>query len=608
MTEPPESKVKKKRTDRTETYKRKKELKEYVVKASLIGHLRTPEIYPILQNWISVASKTMHRGSLVFNRLLLYCLEQQLELPDLNDQSLYIQCFKVGVRNDFRVNTGPILEVWSSYFKNFPITPKMTGDTQMFCYTAKNYSVMFQNSLKFCFEKRQKLHICKWLKENNLEPQLWHSVRCAINNWKCKTEPPKEALEFIQDQRMILNPPEEGINLKWIEKNPNRIVVYFWKILRYLEQFSDTKRFTLAPIHRISSHFLTIDTKILYYLMKEAKFFDSKKINESEFRKDKEIYFDIVFDFKRLTKGQFTYNVQTDGVSVCFHFERPKINTPKKIQTEHFKRKIAIDPGRSNLIFGVEQLIDGSVQTYKLTRKQYYFSSGMTRRNKKASKWQKDIKEREIIFSRVSPKTTNCIQWDQYLENLISVYDPLWEGKTGKKWAQESFRVYGLKRKVLDRFFQNMKGDSKPLILYGAAKFNPNGKHELSAPTTYLSKHCSIHFPVQYIDEYYTSKVCSKCDQILRPVSSRINGKVREIRGLRHCDSNVCAQTSFVNRDLNAALNILRCSPNRPKSLDRGTIHSKPKSWMMCRLESRKPEKASIPLEISSVTYGGYGV
>ena len=62
-----------------------------------------------------------------------------------------------------------------------------------------------------------------------------------------------------------------------------------------------------------------------------------------------------------------------------------------------------------------------------------------------------------------------------------------------------------------------MNGEVKPVIAYGAAKFNPNGKNELSAPTTELSRTCSNHFPVAMVDEFLTSQVCPCCDTKLSP-------------------------------------------------------------------------------------------
>ena len=64
-------------------------------------------------------------------------------------------------------------------------------------------------------------------------------------------------------------------------------------------------------------------------------------------------------------------------------------------------------------------------------------------------------------------------------------------------------KSYMGKNSVLDKFFSSM---GRATIAYGAAKFNPTSKNELSAPTTYLSKKCSQHNPVKFVDEFNTTK------------------------------------------------------------------------------------------------------
>jgi hypothetical protein len=60
-----------------------------------------------------------------------------------------------------------------------------------------------------------------------------------------------------------------------------------------------------------------------------------------------------------------------------------------------------------------------------------------------------------------------------FRQKYISVYHQLWNAKTEKKRARECFRVFGLKKKVIDKFFKSMDGPDKPLILYGAGKSVP---------------------------------------------------------------------------------------------------------------------------------------
>ena len=61
-------------------------------------------------------------------------------------------------------------------------------------------------------------------------------------------------------------------------------------------------------------------------------------------------------------------------------------------------------------------------------------------------------------------------------------------------------------------------------------------------------------------DEYRTSKVCHCCDEVIHKVTvlkpnAEGEMKTREVRGLRWCSTS----RRFLDRDFNAAINILRC-------------------------------------------------
>lgn len=567
-----------KRPDVVKRLKDRKGKQERVVKCSLQGHLTEKKLMPEIQQWVSTVSRITNKGSIVFNRLLLYCLNAKKPLPDLTDQTLYLQCFNIGVG---RVNKSipELEETWNTHFKGFPKLEKCRGDIQAYVYASKQYMTNFKNSLVYAFEGRQKAFIRHWCEQNKLTKEECYAIRCAINQWGCRTEVPESAKLFVEQQRKLLGTTEEGITHTWLGANMTNIVHYFYSILKYNEQFEETRRFTLAPVSRIKRHFLTIDTTVLFEMMKNLKLLDCDKSTFLEMKSDQ---FESVFRIQGLCrKGEFSHMIETDGVSACFHFKVPKreVETGNRQLKKSNNRVIAIDPGRSNLMFGVEKLEDGSTKTYKLTRNEFYTNAGMKTCNRKTAKWEKDIEAAELIFRQHSLKTTNEEEWSAFLKDYSTVYKTLWEGKTQKKWARERFRVYCLRNKTLDKFFQTMNGPEKPIIAYGAAKFNPNNKNELSAPTTYLSKRCAIHYPTVFVDEYNTTKVCSCCDSKLSPVV--IDGQER--RGLRWCCSTKCR--TFRNRDLNAALNILRCfksATNRPQSLCRNSRSETKPSVMKC--------------------------
>jgi len=597
-----EGDVAKKRTrpDVSDRRKANKNLDEYVIKTSLSGKLcNTQEIRERINDLILNTSKIINLGSLVFNRLLLHYLNEGIELPDFN-QTLYDQCFTIGTKtiNETSWNKkNPILlKLWNDIFKEKfeDKVSRIQGDGQIISYAAHiTYKTNFENSLKYTFFSRQKKFIYQNMKRLEIGKEHYHSIFSAINNFTCRKEPPKKALEFINQQKELLKPPDKGIDYTWIDKNRKTVVKYFFEMLRFMNTYEDAPQYNIVPINTIKNHFITIDKTILYDMLNNLKL---TKMDKETFIGDYETQFNSVFNYNRLTKRKFSGLVQTDGVSICFHFKRDKKELKKKENTISIDthRVIGIDPGRINLVYGAEKLKDGTIRKYKLTRKEYYHKAGMTKQNKRVKNWMKNIEAEERIFSKISTKTVSLQQWDNHLSDYVSVYDKLWSGKTGKKWGQSRFRVYSQKRKTLDNFFQTMNNSNKlPVIAFGAAKFNPNAKNEISAPTCTISKRCKTHFKTVMVDEFYTSQVCCDCNSKLSPINKIVDGCVRQVRGLRHCSSVNCSGVSFKDRDLVGALNIRRCvcEKTRPNCLSRNSCDmTKPFGFV---IRKKTPDKVS---------------
>ena len=93
----------------------------------------------------------------------------------------------------------------------------------------------------------------------------------------------------------------------------------------------------------------------------------------------------------------------------------------------------------------------------------------------------------------------------------------------------------------------------------------------IPSPTVGLRKSIHKRFNVTYVDKYRTSKTCNSC---MGDLSSYIT------RGMKRSYSRLCCMSCgrsqnrskrFINRDLNAAANILLIgvSPSRPEALRR---------------------------------------
>ena len=122
--------------------------------------------------------------------------------------------------------------------------------------------------------------------------------------------------------------------------------------------------------------------------------------------------------------------------------------------------------------------------------------------------------------------------------------------KTKRKRRQLRLRCFLGRRRVLDRFFEKLKGPdgSAPRIAFGDARFPSSRKGwGRSAPTTSVRGACHRRFPLTAdIDEFRTSSVCPTCGtQLCEVINPRTN---ESVRGFRRCPSPDCAARAFSPR------------------------------------------------------------
>lgn len=515
---------------------------EFVVKCSLSGSLSVHEMQDEIDEWVEAVSRLVNIGSLVLNRLLLHCLSTGSALPDLSQRWPFYHAFIIGAGGKLRKPDPLLQHVWNSFFSNFPPVKRCRGDSDALAYACSKYITNFNNTVVFSFDGRLKRHVARWCVEHGLAKKVVGSVCGAIKGWTCG-EVPEVAKLFIDEQRSTLGlAPGEAVNEQWLRSHTPAVLYYYYKTLQYLQQFKDARLFTLAPVCRIKRHFITIDSRVLRSMLKNVKHLlreeeeeeeegreeqsavDEEQEQLTEEEKKKQL-FQSVFHLDHLCSGTFSGLVETDGVSISVHFLRPERRVKRSrrravagaapvavagaISAVVVPRVIAIDPGRTNLLYGAEKTAAG-VETFKLSRRHYYSSCGMKAAAEQSKKWEDSIKQEEEIFKQHNIKTTSEECWAGFLSDYSIIYNKLWGEKLKKKWARQRFRVFCLKKKLLNNFFNSMssRGSVKPVIAFGAAKFSATGRGELSAPTTSLFKACCHHFCVVLVDEYNTSKVC----------------------------------------------------------------------------------------------------
>lgn len=573
---------------------------EYVRKCGLNKALKIPELHERIEERVLQLSKISHRLSLFFNLHTLRLLEEGLPLPKFTGQNrtLYRQCALAGINIIKSKKANPEIEKsWILYKHYFIEVLRLEGDSEVVDHFAGKYQTIFLNHLKSHFFSEQFKMILLFCNNNK---KLARKIQSIINNRSDEdTMFTQEIKDFIRNQKALLQTTDPIYN-SWIENNSHVALRYLYFIQRCFEEWGKPN-FPIAPIVTIKTHFLVIKTRTLYFLTKGFH----QETNEKAFEARENYYWHRFFNINRYGKRyRFSQYIETDGVSLCIHFKRSRLPPSPRViiaSTETTlppstvlspERTIAFDPGRATLLEGVEKLPDGSTKRYRLTKKQYYQESHITKATRKTKDWNREIKYELDALSRTTYRTPVIAKFLAYVLAIKEHGKVLWEHLTHKKYAQNRMDVYIHKNKCVDRFFNSLRTPdqeglpklAEPKIAFGSAKFAPTGPGEVPAPTTFISKRCCQYYETTMIDEYNTTKMCCECGEPLRKLFrkkkkdlgeteeslglTKRNGQ--EIRGLRWCDSTRCCR-KFRSRDVNAALNILMIATTetRPPQLCR---------------------------------------
>ena len=316
------------------------------------------------------------------------------------------------------------------------------------------------------------------------------------------------------------------------------------------------------------------NTYSLYGLLKELKII---QCNLETFEALKNDHWKSIINYHKL-QGKtdlFTGTIETDGLAVSVHFERPKkLKKDLKIDFKNYECW-ACDPGRTNIFFMTKKNEDGSYKSHKLSRKQYYQESGVYKARKQTERWQNQDHIKSLELSLYSSKGHQLHTLIVYINKILSHWELLWKEYKDDKWSNQRMKLYGGKKRVFDQFFNKLKKSNKPIIIgYGSSKFNPTGKNELSVPTTRAYKECQNRFKTLLVDEFRTSKIYfGDSETILKKVKKGD----KDVRGLLWYCSTSDKVNKFINRDLNASINILNClvTSSRPGKLKRPAVSEK---------------------------------
>lgn len=592
---------------------------QYVVKMGLDKALVPSEqkaaIMQELCQRVEAASRAHRRLSVAVNLLVRTCLQDvtdwtQATLPPFLTETKNNATFAYQLTIGLEAANKPLplvrnfLQAWNARLP--PSPTRFPGDRNSLVRMAEQYMTNYRTYLSTHFSSRQKRYLYEWADAHDFAKETVRSLAAAINGWSVP-EPGRIANDpcqaLIRLHRAVLGlDVGAAVTDVWFKKRYERVVVYFAMMSRYMEQ-REKKAFVLAPLARIRAAFLHVDTDVLFGVMKRLKLYAGKMTDFRELRDAQwgsVIQYHLPWTRRQARYASFTGTIQTDGVSVCIHYMRPKrapSSGPVATLTTHGSsapvktvayqpmkgdRQLGADPGRVHLLTLVEMDDSGKYKTYRLSRSQYYAEAGFTRAQQRSQVWQSRIQPVLVQRATLSSKATSLAAFLAFLDLCRDTDETLWGEFLKRRWARQRLRTYAGKSSCLERFLASLDDGSgrRVVIGYGDAAVACTGRGERSVPMKDMYRRCARRYETVAIDEFRTSKVHWQTDEVMRKVETRYryrdkDGRVKvqrvEVRGLRWCSST--SGGKFVDRDVNAALNMLRCLrnlPDRPVALQRG--------------------------------------
>jgi len=331
----------------------------------------------------------------------------------------------------------------------------------------------------------------------------------------------------------------------------------------------------------------------------EAKKRTRHKLTEAELAqraKDADDLFLFAFPYLRRRLGKkfdaFQHNIRTDGVVCSILLSKPTIqekkkkysigssptpegrdlassNPPVKFQKES-DCLIGIDPGRRDMIVAVEHF---SGETLKYSTKQAVNESGRRKAQLTTLHAFKGVlHEREPLskyLQRNPSKDSIPSRWRAYLAHVLPCLDVWMRVYQTRSIRRAGFNSYICRDYALDHLCQricalgNSDGTKRVLVAFGDASVTSSGFGYAPVPQKRLRLRLElIHGArVTLISEFYTSKMCHRCEEELQKCYHRDRRPdARAIHGILSCANcrteKDCRQ--FWHRDVNACRNMIR--------------------------------------------------
>ena len=594
-----------------------------VVKTSLKSILKNYNVnFNIINNLVLETNEIIIRTYQFLRLYILHKYKQNEEIPTLNKDTILYFVRACGIRDNrgSKSKNETLLKELDDFYKNIyePLINKPKYDLKnksyLTPYIAIQIQTAFHNNLQEHYLTRIRRFMNIILENDETFIRIKNTDKCEFAKIKNLIvqdkieEIPEHFKEFSMYIKNNYLPTEyEKCYGYDVKVNPEKYLFYTIKMNETIENLNklikENKTFTEEEKHckikklfqpiplknSLIPPYITLDVNSILSLFKskgESRLRQQTQKNkdfiwEKVFRTDKKVMKIKDYEFK---------TILTDGVGVSICFQKIEKSKTKKILDKDdiyiedlndndleickTKKIVSIDPGKSNLVY----MMDENKNKLRYTALQRRTESLTIRNNRiiRNEKYKNNIIQYETELSKFNCKSVNIEEFKNYIieKNKLNT-------KTSDFYNQILFRklkwrnfVYG--RKSEDRFLNRInevfnpegKNGNKNNLLLSYGNWSNNKQMKYIVPTKGIGLRKSIQkkYNVVMVNEFKTSKLCSKCEKPLE--NYRGLHRVLVCRDYK-CNGCESKRITFINRDMNACMNMINISKSFINSRNR---------------------------------------
>lgn len=194
------------------------------------------------------------------------------------------------------------------------------------------------------------------------------------------------------------------------------------------------------------------------------------------------------------------------------------------------------------------------------------------------------INKLEAKLSELSHRTNDEVEFWRYLEAKRDFDQSVAREFYEHVWRNWRLRIYSARKSSEDRFLDRLSATYGKCcrIFYGDWSMKDQLRECEPSPTVGLRKALKKKFTVTNVDEYLTSRTCNKCMGRLSSYAKRDGKRSYSRLCCKNCRSHPYRSKLFVDRDVNAAANILLVGnslPLRPEAMRRNRKRSREEEY-----------------------------